>query len=134
MPENRISAVFMVKCCFGGANTGLFFYGLIRYLHKVKCNRGRRPMHNALPAGLKRGSEKKKISHKKGFYGGHSNGKRLKNGRFQGIGRCIRRVDRSGMAAGVKRMGRLFDRIGVGNPFIHVDGDLTKPQGVVWLY
>lgn len=27
-----------------------------------------------------------------------------------------------------------FNRIGVGRTFIHVDDDLTKPQGVVWLY
>lgn len=27
-----------------------------------------------------------------------------------------------------------FNRIGVGKTFIHVDDDLTKPQGVVWLY
>lgn len=27
-----------------------------------------------------------------------------------------------------------FHRIGIGKTFIHVDDDLTKPAGVVWLY
>lgn len=27
-----------------------------------------------------------------------------------------------------------FNRIGIGKTFIHVDDDLTKPAGVVWLY
>ena len=27
-----------------------------------------------------------------------------------------------------------FQRIGIGRTFIHVDDDLTKPQGVVWDY
>ena len=27
-----------------------------------------------------------------------------------------------------------FNRIGIGKSFIHVDDDLTKPHGVVWLY
>ena len=27
-----------------------------------------------------------------------------------------------------------FNRIGIGKTFIHVDDDLTKPSGVVWLY
>lgn len=28
----------------------------------------------------------------------------------------------------------LFNRIGIGTSFIHVDVDLTKPQEVMWLY
>ena len=27
-----------------------------------------------------------------------------------------------------------FQRIGIGHTFIHVDDDLTKPQGVIWDY
>ena len=27
-----------------------------------------------------------------------------------------------------------FHRIGIGKTFIHVDDDLTKPSGVVWMY
>lgn len=27
-----------------------------------------------------------------------------------------------------------FNRIGIGKTFIHVDDDMTKPTGVVWLY
>lgn len=27
-----------------------------------------------------------------------------------------------------------FRRIGIGNDFVHLDDDLTKPQDVVWLY
>ena len=31
-------------------------------------------------------------------------------------------------------LGEGFNRIGIGKTFIHVDDDLTKPTGVVWLY
>lgn len=45
---------------------------------------------------------------------------------------CISGVDRFKIIDAALKIG--FNRVGVGNTFIHLDNDPTKPENVIWTY
>ena len=45
---------------------------------------------------------------------------------------CTSGVDRFKIIEAALKVG--FNRIGIGNTFIHLDNDPTKPQNVIWTY